>query len=268
MKKGLLDRVPEISRARGYRLYSRGGKRITDFYQEGGRALLGYRVPGMALSIKQTLDKGLYPPFRSRYDSRLKKSLISLAGKDVFFSVFTDLRGLFSVTGNNIPDYFSSQISGETDTCFWHPFSGDLIESLLERFRFVIPVIPFPGSFSPQILLSCSEELPEGDPVSPVLLSPLIKVIYRMISLAETDPYAAWEEDSRILEKLWKRKGPYLIPVYRRENHEKMFITLLDKGYLISPDYNVPTILPGEISEGEKVKFLKTVIKLSGGKRP
>ncbi len=267
MNKGLLDRVPEISRARGYRLYSRGGKRITDFYQEGGRALLGYRVPGMALSIKQALDKGIYPAFRSRYDSRLKKSLISLIGKDVFFSVFTDLRGLFSVTGNNIPEYFSSQISGKSDISFWHPFSGDSIESLLESFKFVIPVIPFPGSFSPQILLSFSEELSEGDPVSPVLLSPLIKVIYRMISLADTDPYAVWDDSSIILEKLWKRKGPYLIPVYRRDNHEKIFITLLDMGYLISPDYDVTSILPGEISEGEKDKFLKTVIKISGGNR-
>ncbi len=89
MNRKLLDRLPEINRARGYRLYSSGGRRIVDFYQDGGNAVLGHRLSGISLSMKQVIDKGVFFSCRTRYDVRLNNAVKTLASADLGYSLFT-----------------------------------------------------------------------------------------------------------------------------------------------------------------------------------
>lgn len=266
MSTNLINQLPEISRARGYRLYSSSRKRFLDFYQDGGAALMGYRVPGMVLSMKQVLDKGLFLPCCSRYDLRIRNAVADLAGENVNFALFSSRDRIYKMLNINAPeDSFYSADTENKDITFWRPFSGADIKEVLNNFKYVIPVLPFPGSFSPQLLLTLGDTLPENDGVSPVLLSPLIMVIYRLIEYMKTASYSLWVKDSNVIDRLWNRTGPYLYPRYKRENHEKVFNFLLKKGFLISPCYETPSILPAQISEGEKAVFLDSVISLSGG---
>ena len=288
MKRDLLDRLPVINRARDFRLYTCSGQKIMDFYQDGGNAVLGHRIPGLSLSMKQSIEKGVLFPCRTRYDSRLKKAVELLAGKEIFYSVYQGEEALFSGLGRDIPQFFpedneksiniyqdisknqendAQEISGrnlpDRDTVFWHPFSGDSIEELLEKYQFVVPVIPFPGTLSPRMVLSKSSSLPANGRVSPVALAAFITAVYSLIN-SPCDLHKIWASEEAQVSRLWSRKGIYLIPQYKDNFHEKIFINLLDKGYLISPDYNVPSILPGKISKGEKDNFIKTVIKIAG----
>ena len=300
MKRDLLDILPVISRARGYRLYSSSGKRIVDFYQDGGNAVLGHRAPGISLAVKQSLDKGVLFSCRTCYDSRLKKAVEMLAGKGVVFSVFPGDDALFSALKRAVPPFFpsvdqtnisidnnagrnnyskdeyinlnifpGSEIIGRTpvstsDTAFWRPFSGDRLEELLGKYLYVVHVIPFPGTLSPRMVLSCSSSLHAGGNVSPAALAPFIKAVYNLVNISNTGSYKIWDSEQNNIGKLWNRKGIYMIPSYEEQFHEKVFINMLDKGYLISPDYKIPSILPGEISKGEKDNFIKTVINISG----
>ncbi len=163
-----------------------------------------------------------------------------------------------------MPSYFPSAEGDKSGTAFWHPFSGDDLSALLDAFKYVIPVIPFPGSFSPCLLLSKTSSVPEGERISPVLLAPFITSVYKLAEKSKSSPYDFWDNDAAELDKLWRRKGAYLIPSYRHEQHENIFSTFLENGYLLSPDFNIPSILPAEISKGEKDTFLNTVNKLSG----
>ena len=264
MNRNLLESLPEINRARGYRLYSSGNKRIVDFYQDSGNAVMGHRLSGISLSMKQVIDKGVFFSCRTRYDVRLGKAVKTLAGKDIKYSLFSGLKNLFSDINHLLPTFFPSVEEDKSGAAFWHPFSGDNLNALLDEYSYVIPVIPFPGSFSPCLLLSKKASVPEGEMISPVLLSPFISAVYKLIEKTKYSPYDFWDDDTVILKKLWSRKGAYLIPSYNPEQHENIFSTFLEKGYLISPDFNIPSILPAEISKGEKDIFLNTVNNLSG----
>ena len=266
MNRGLLEQLPEISRARGYRLYCNNGKRIIDFYQDSGKAVLGHRVSGTSLSMKQAVDKGVFFSCRTRYDIRLKNAVKAFAGDSVFFSVFTDYRTLFAGLGREEPCFFPVPENPSADTVFWHPFSGYSISDLLEKYRYVIPVIPMSGSFSPALVLSRKQlpKFPSGDSVSPVLLAPFINVIYKLIESLKSNLYEIWDAEAEEIKKLWERKGAYLIPCYDEKNHEKVFKAFLERGYLLSPVYSVPSVLPGEISRGEMENFMITVNKISG----
>ena len=264
MNRDLLERLPEINRARGYRLYSRNGGKIIDFYQDSGQAVLGHRLSGISLAIKQAVDKGVLFSCRTRYDTRLENAVKKFAGKDVFFSVFTDLRKLFSSIKRDFPPFFQEKGSSSSDTVFWHPFSGDKLEDFLNKYKYVVPVIPFPGNLSPYIVLSRLTSLPVSELISPVTAAPFISVIYKLTDPEKKNMYDLWFAEDEVTGKLWRRKGIYLLPLYEKKLHERVFCSFLENGYLLSPVYETPSILPGEISKGERENFLKTVIKLSG----
>jgi glutamate-1-semialdehyde aminotransferase len=58
----LLDEIPPIRRARGFRLYDGAGRRYLDLWQADGNAILGHRGAGMVTAVKAALDRGLAAP--------------------------------------------------------------------------------------------------------------------------------------------------------------------------------------------------------------
>ena len=62
----LYNMMPEIRRARDYRLYDIHGRRYLDLCLDGGRALLGHKPGRVVLMMKNALEKGLsasYPVY-------------------------------------------------------------------------------------------------------------------------------------------------------------------------------------------------------------
>ncbi|MDA8409899.1 MAG: hypothetical protein M0001_05840 [Treponema sp.] len=74
-----LRKLPPIGRARFWRLYAEDGRRFLDFWQDGGRGILGARHPKLGLGLKATIDRGLDRPLPSRLDARLAKAALALA---------------------------------------------------------------------------------------------------------------------------------------------------------------------------------------------
>ena len=50
-----MRRIPPVRRARDYHIYDESGRRYLDFYQDGGRAVLGHRPPNVAKTLKNVL---------------------------------------------------------------------------------------------------------------------------------------------------------------------------------------------------------------------
>ena len=81
----MMNKIPEINRARGYFVYTAGGKRYLDMALEGGRLIMGHRQKGYALALKNVIDKGILPGYPSPYAYRLKQAVKALLGKSVLF---------------------------------------------------------------------------------------------------------------------------------------------------------------------------------------
>src|SRR6056297_3731235 len=75
MNTNILGNIPPVRRARGYYLYSYEGKRILDFYQNKGAAVLGHRPKNLSLHIKNLISKGLWADYPSVESARLLKKL-------------------------------------------------------------------------------------------------------------------------------------------------------------------------------------------------
>jgi hypothetical protein len=74
----LLRLVPPVLRAREFRLYTQGGGRLVDLWQNGGAAALGHTPPALLRELKNSASRGLYAPFPHPQEKRLEKALSQL----------------------------------------------------------------------------------------------------------------------------------------------------------------------------------------------
>ena len=266
--QSLRSYLPEIRRAREYRLYDKRGKRYLDLYQEGGRAILGHRPGGLRHEVKNNIEKGLLTSYPSIFGGQLIRALIELFPGYRSFRWYTDqsrvrrvLQELpdFTSAGKEIPDpAFTAThpvvtpLPDDVEISLWRPFLGDA-QPLT---RVLVPVIPLPGS-SWFHLLCFRDELAAtvypSDPVSGAVLSGLKRSLYDVNLHMKQDDHTRWEQFDF---PIWRRVGPYLLAAIGESEYRQWFGRLLDAGILISPEYPGPSIVPGVFDPGE-INYLK-----------
>jgi hypothetical protein len=252
----LLRLMPEIHRARGWRLYAKDGSRIVDLWQYGGRALLGHTPPGLLRAFKNSAERGLFVPFPHFAEERLRKALAALLpGRR--FRFYSDKKGLDTALA-------MAEKSGHIrEPALWRPFleppSGP----------FFIPVLPFPFPGAPAVLalapeLDAAPGLP-AEIVSPTALTAAARCVWDLIvaSPGRGEPCfpkldAVLSRDSAESQN-WRRRGIYLSysagPDSGGGNYPALFRRFLDNGFLLPPSPSQPAILPGELSPGEEAKL-------------
>ncbi len=265
---------PVIKRVRGYRFYSQDGIRYLDFYQENGKSILGSRPAGFSNALKKEIEKGNYYSVSSGYEKKIIRALKELSGTDSFnaavFCTAGEAAEFISAKEDRevrvCPDFpETSSYDRKGMICQWYPFCGITLKDFLADHRYVMPLLPFPGSFSPVVLLSSDADLAGGTPVSPLLLAGLNIIIYRLIQHIEKEPYKDWKEFIEKIDKIWDVKTPYLLPRYTKDNQPFVYKTFLANQILIQPVFSGLSALPAEISDGERAIFLKTADKVIRG---
>ena len=265
----LLKQVPNIQRAREYRLYTEGGKRLVDLWLNGGSTILGHTQPNMLRELKNTASRGLYAPFPHFSEGRLLKALLKLfPGYDFRFYAAPPMELL--------------QKKKETiDIKFWrpyvkpeNPFDIDGLPSLF------IPVLPGIQTWCDRLpaglcIIAVQAEaaqadsllltrLPPSDFISPLLLTAAIRGIYGILAA----PQRGKPNLPRINKVLkantskWQRQGIYLTlkKEAAREEWETLFHKFLEAGFLLPPIQEHPLILPAELSDGEEAKLAAALL--------
>ena len=264
----LLETVPAVLRARDFRLYAKGGKRLVDLWQNGGAAILGHTPPSMLREIKNTASRGLYAPFPHFLEARLKKALsIILPGRNFL---------LYAA-----PPHELEALVAQGTAAIWRPFSNEKDPDPRSpipdpRSPVLIPVIPGIQGWRlvdglPMPLGLCalaidpgqSISLPPGDFLPPVLLAAAARGIYDLIAAV---PQRAKCNFPRIAKALnsgssrWKRQSRCSLYLSLKETPSKeewggLFRRFLDAGFLLPPVSAQPLILPGILSPGEEAKL-------------
>jgi hypothetical protein len=292
--------LPEIRRARDYHLYGAHGRRYLDLYQNGGRAILSHRPKGLAKRLKRVVDQGLWGDYPSVYARRLENVLRTLFPAYPEVRLYATAERAVAAAGGAVADPALGD-DGEAEApggaprgpraAWWRPFlaadagpggegRGPAAPELL------LPVLPFPASFSPQPVCAVrSGLLPDSDAVSPVLLSGLVQAAHLIAAAAGGEDAAAAVSgapaapgaggavgaagpvpdaavypitlfDDHALT-LWSRRGPYLQLRCGEESFSGVFSVFLDAGIIINPVFPGPSILPQWCSRGEFEKFVK-----------
>ena len=259
-----MNKIPEINRARGYFLYTSSGKRYLDMALEGGRLIMGHRQKGYGQTLKNAIDKGILPGFPSPYAHRLKQAVRALFGKDCFVYLFKSEEHAKAALASQGLDY-----------TLWRPLDADTggannptatsrgmnaLDPINDPINLpVILVLPVPVAFAPGVVVSKSEVGLAEEPVSPVILASAVRALYNLKAfLAEAD-YSGWEKAgiAEACKGKWRVELPYLYPLCSRDQYPAVWDVFFEAGIILSCDYDTPSILPPELSDGSMKKVIK-----------
>ena len=215
-----MRKIPEISRARGYYVYTADGKRYLDMALEGGRLMMGHRQKGYAQAMKNALDKGILPGYPSPYVYKLKQAVKALVDRECFVYLF--------------------------------PSEERAREALPEGAEILL--LPVPAAFAPGVVVSDTELPLEDESVSPVLLAGAVRAVYNLITFKKETDYSEWTITGK-----WRVELPYIYPLCEPDKYDAMWDAFFEAGVILSTDYDKPSVLPpcDELSDGSRKKLLK-----------
>lgn len=250
-----MNKIPEINRARGYFLYTAGGKRYLDMALEGGRLIMGHRQKGYGQAMKNVIDKGILPCFPSPYAHRLKKGVKAIFGQGCHVYLLKSEEGAKVALNAQGLEY-----------ALWRPFGSTARDPINDPINFDLPVImllPVPLAFAPGVVVSAKElELVE-EPVSPVFLAGAVRALYNLKAFLEKADYSAWEKAgiAYACKGKWRVGLPYLYPMCTPDQYPAVWDTFFKAGIILSSDYDTPSVLPPELSDGNVKRILELLKK-------
>ncbi|MDR2742694.1 MAG: hypothetical protein LBB98_11165 [Treponema sp.] len=283
----LLRSLPRIRRARGFRLYTEDGRRLTDLWQYGGQAVLGHTPSRILVELKNAASRGLFAPFPGCYEGRLVKALSRLfPGRVVrLYAGDSSLRRALAQAGYDGAAPFSDPafppsmsvsvppLSEKPSPLLWRPFleAGPGSDSGPDAAaQILVPVLPLPWTCAPRILvldktLEAAFPASGQDLLSPVVLAAAARSVWDLIAAL---PEGAGRKFPRIRKALskspWRRRGIYLTLGHQPAGlmseaagsadyaYASLFSRFLETGFLLPPSPRSPLILPGEMSPGEE----------------
>ena len=241
LQRELYSRYGNITRARGCFLYTQKCVRLTDLYQEGGRAILGWGGGTAFTMLKNTLNRGISGTFETGFLYRNQKAVSEL---------FNSERKVFFYNNYEKALKASLLISKE-GTNTYRPWSNT------PEFWQNIPSIVFmpPLPWAQDLFLVCAKKelladetllelLPEEDFVPAPLLAAITRSVYDLISELPQRQEKNFFIYDTVITKYWRREGPYLFPKVPEEKYRNFVLHCLDCKLVISPDYNKPSIVP------------------------
>lgn len=238
-----IHEMPQVLRARGYRLYTKDNRRLIDLWLNGGTAVLGHTPPNILRELKSVASRGLYAPFPHFAEGRLLKALSKLLPEYSF--------RLYAAPPQELTIYK-----------IWRPFTDQKNPFAVLNSPLLELVLPTPLSLC--VIAAQSEEqlaaLPPNDMLSPLLLTAATRGVYDLIAAS---PQRANPHLPRTFKALkentcpWQREGIYL--TLKQAPSPEIWTALFDKflkaGFLLPPTPDLPVILPREMSPGEDVKL-------------
>lgn len=231
-------RYGKVKRARSCFLYTEKGVRLTDMYQENGRAILGWG--GSVFTVfKDVLSRGITGSFNTDHFYRLEKAVSDLLGFSCSIFLFSS-----ESSARKALEAISTAYS------IYEPFCQD---SKTEKDAFlVIPPLPW----TPDLWIAAVKNegtdysgklleaglVPEKKP-APVLAA-AARSIYDLIAEEKIRLEKHWFIYDPVLTKYWIRKGPYLVSKIPAEKYDDFVLHCLDCGIIINPSHDGESIVP------------------------
>lgn len=236
----LYTRYGFVTRARNCYLYTKKGVRITDCYQEGGRAILGWEGGNAFTHFKNVLCRGQVGSFICEDSPRIEKAVSSLlvSERKVFFF-------------NSKMDAVKAGILISKDsTTIYKPWALD--NNSASSADCVVIQPPLPWTDTIYILAVKSEALnsdisklfPNQTSIPFALNTAITRAVYNLIAALQEREEKDWFIYDPVLTKYFERKGPYLRPKMPEQVYDKFILHCLDLGIAFNPNYNECSIIP------------------------
>lgn len=254
LSKEIFKRYGEVTRARGYFLYTKKGVRLTDMYLEDGRAVLGWRAGNALLHFKNFLSRGITGSFMCEKNCRLEKAvslLLDGSEKSVTRRVF-----VFSAKSTAVK---ASLMFSKDKTMVWKPFS----KIDYSNFDSVVIAPPFGWTDSFWLVAvktsACDQEIENLLPEETVLSFPLkvavARGIYDYIEEEKVRVEKGWFIYDTYLHNYFERNGCHLTPKVPKEKYDEFVLYCLDNQIVINPHYDGTSYVPYQVDKGNFTKI-------------
>lgn len=238
----IFEKYGNIKRGRGPYLYTEKGVRLTDLYQENGRAILGWGGDSAFTMFKNSLNRGFTGSFKTSSFYRLQKSVSQLLFSER--KVFVYFKKEDAV--NSCREYFKK------DAAEYKPWKEDADKVIHSDAVIFEPCLPWTEG----IFLLCvkAEAAENTDVPHEKLPAPLeeavCRSVYNLISALQNRSEKDWFIFDSVITKYWQRKGPYLVPKVPESKYEAFVDHCLALGICINPDFNGVSIIPSGADKG------------------
>ena len=226
----IFNRYGNIKRGRGCFLYTAKGERLTDLYQEEGRAILGWGGGAAFTVLKNVLNRGLTGSFKTDFSYRLKKAVDSLLFGDFNVAVF-----------NSMDD---AMACAPGKAIVWRPWNYENADCVdFSSVVFNAP-LPWPNGLvilASKLEISCAQK---SVVLPAVMEASVTKSIYQLICAIQNRQEKDFFIYDSVLTKYFTRKGPWLFPKIPESEYDKFVLHCLNLGIVISPEFNVPGLVP------------------------
>ena len=252
-------RYGSVTRARGPFLYTAKNQRLTDMFQENGRAILGWGGGTAFTVLKNVLNRGVTGTYRTDFTYRLQKAVSTMLNSDRKIYLFGDKKSAMEAGLNLSPN----------GTSFYRPWSDASVDwSTVDAAIIEAPMPWTSGTFILAVrdslemevkLTSCQDSFNTIHIPAPVEAA-AARSIYNLIQALQEREEKDWFIYDKALIPYWERRGPYLYirkEVISRETFPKFVCHCLDCGVVINPVYSGTSIVPFGADRGVFSKFLK-----------
>ena len=241
-----------ITRARGPFLYTQKNVRLTDLFQEGGRAILGWDAPAYTV-FKNILSKGLAGSFESPHFARLQKAVSEL---------LQSKRKIFLFSHKKVAMEAALFLDPQSSSVY-KPFSG--VDYSAARNVVIAPPLPWTNNF--WILAAASNDLGQdkncgasndsglatalpSEFFPPALLAAAARAVYDLIAALKSRQEKDFFIYDKTLVKFFERRACWLRPKVPQEKYDDFVLACLDAGVAVSPDYNADSLVPFGADKG------------------
>lgn len=257
-----------IKRARGPFLYTAKNVRLTDLYQEGGRAILGWGSDSTSCwtVFKNVLSRGINGSFETDFSFSAAKKCATPLSRSCS-ALFGD--GRTAVTFSSKEKALKAALSLSVEkTCVYRPWNTQDIQFNGHDCILFAPPLAWAESYwilacKKDILENADEEIRRAvEALSTKIPSPVeaavTRSVYDLIKAIQVREEKNWFIYDTVLTRYFLRKGPYLYPKMSEAQYDSFVRHCLDCEIVISPDYSVPSIVPFGADKGVFRKLEKS----------
>ncbi|MBQ4554963.1 MAG: hypothetical protein IJA53_07665 [Spirochaetaceae bacterium] len=295
LKDEIKKRYGNVKRARGIYLYTEKSVRLTDCFLDGGRAILGHGGGKAKTAFKDCFERGANGFYDSGLLSAFEKAVKQLLPRNfTTIRLYTEktaapLEGIsfFSESSPKKAGAAFEQTSfplesarEKAEPVLWRPWleiSGksteqptgypkiQIVHNVEGDFPAIVKIVP-PFPYATELCVyafstACGEEmlrnLPKNDIVPAPLLAAFTRGFYDLKIALGTYTENDFKANSKVFEPFFIRNQCYLFPKIPEEKYKDFVLKCLDIGIVISPDYNVPSIMPWRANPGDLKKISK-----------
>ena len=295
LKDEIKKRYGNVKRARGIYLYTEKSVRLTDCFLDGGRAILGHGGGKAKTAFKDCFergangfyDSGLLPAFEKAVKQLLPRNFTTIR-------LYTEktaapLEGIsYSLESSREKadaaleqtSYSLESAREKAEPVLWRPWleiSGksteqptgypkiQIVHNVEGDFPAIVKIVP-PFPYATELCVyafstACGEKmlqnLPKNDIVPAPLLAAFTRGFYDLKIALGTYTENDFKANSKVFEPFFIRNQCYLFPKIPEEKYKDFVLKCLDIGIVISPDYNVPSIMPWRANPGDLKKISK-----------